>query len=58
MVFLFFKKSIIYRSKIIAIVFFALLFMLILRLYYIQVHPTKLVQGELKNYQTEIFNGS
>ena len=55
---MFFKKSIIYRSKIIAIVFFALLFMLILRLYYIQVHPTKLVQGELKNYQTEIFNGS
>ena len=55
---MFFKKSIIYRSKIIAIVFFALLFVLILRLYYIQVHPTKLVQGELKNYQTEIFNGS
>ncbi|MCQ2969672.1 MAG: penicillin-binding protein 2 [Clostridium sp.] len=55
---MFFKKSIIDRSKVIAIVFFSLLFMLILRLYYIQVHPTKLVQGELKNYQTEIFNGS
>ena len=58
MVFLFFKKSIIDRSKVIAIVFFALLFMLVLRLYYIQVHPAKLVQGELKNYQTEVFNGS
>ena len=58
MVFLFFKKSIIDRSKVIAMVFFALLFMLVLRLYYIQVHPAKLVQGELKNYQTEVFNGS
>ena len=55
---MFFKKSIIDRSKVIAMVFFALLFMLVLRLYYIQVHPAKLVQGELKNYQTEVFNGS
>ena len=48
MVFLFFKKSIIDRSKVIAMVFFALLFMLVIRLYYIQVHPAKLVQENLK----------
>lgn len=53
-----FKRVLINRSKIVAIAFFSVIFMLILRLYYIQVHPTKLVQGELNNYQTETFSQS
>lgn len=51
-----FASKMLNRSKIVMTVFFSLIFLLILRLYYIQVHPTQLVQGELQNYQTETFN--
>lgn len=41
------------KIKITCGFFIAVILLLIIRLYYIQVHPAKVVQGELKNYQME-----
>ena len=41
------------KIKITCGFFIAVMLLLIIRLYYIQVHPAKVVQGELKNYQME-----
>lgn len=41
------------RIKIIFAVVLLIFFILIVRLYYIQIYPTELVGGELTNYQTE-----
>lgn len=41
------------RIKLIAYVFLILFIGLSIRLYYLQVHPTQIVQGDLQNHQTE-----
>lgn len=41
------------RIRLIAYVFLILFIGLSIRLYYLQVHPTQIVQGDLQNHQTE-----